>query len=241
MLRLHAYLAARFPFGFHITIADNGSTDRTPAIAARLARELPAVSLLRLEQKGRGRALRAAWSASDAEILCYMDVDLSTDLDALLPLVSPLVSGHSDVAIGSRLARGARVRRGPKRELISRAYNLILHAALSCPPCRTTAGSSTRSCSCWRSGACLPCPEVPVDWTTTRLGGRPSSFPGARRPCAASGLAGRPAMLADRRRRRAPPVACGLLTPPARPSGPLEANAAARSRPRSRTPPQTAG
>jgi len=130
ILRLHAYLASRFPFRFHITIADNASTDRTPAIAARLARELPHVSLLRLEEKGRGRALRAAWSESDAEILCYMDVDLSTDLDALLPLVAPLVSGHSDIAIGSRLARGARVRRGPKRELISRTYNLILHAAL---------------------------------------------------------------------------------------------------------------
>jgi putative flippase GtrA len=130
ILRLHAYLAARFPFAFHITIADNASTDRTPAIAARLARDLAGVSLLRLEEKGRGRALRAAWNASDAEILCYMDVDLSTDLDALLPLVAPLVSGHSDVAIGSRLARGARVRRGPKRELISRAYNLILHIVL---------------------------------------------------------------------------------------------------------------
>ncbi len=130
ILRLHAYLSAAFPFAFHLTIADNASTDRTTAIAARLARELPGVSLLRLEQKGRGRALRAAWNESDAEILCYMDVDLSTDLAGLLPLVAPLVSGHSDIAIGSRLARGARVRRGPRRELISRAYNLILHTTL---------------------------------------------------------------------------------------------------------------
>ena len=88
------------------------------------------MSLLRLEQKGRGRALRAAWAASDADVLCYMDVDLSTDLAGLLPLVAPLVSGHSDLAIGSRLARGARVSRGPKRELVSRCYNLILHTAL---------------------------------------------------------------------------------------------------------------
>jgi glycosyltransferase involved in cell wall biosynthesis len=128
--RLHAYLSARFPFPFHVTIADNASTDRTPAIAARLTAEVPCVSLLRLEQKGRGRALRAAWARSDADVLCYMDVDLSTDLAGLLPLVAPLVSGHSDLAIGSRLARGARVSRGPKRELVSRAYNLILHAAL---------------------------------------------------------------------------------------------------------------
>jgi putative flippase GtrA len=91
---------------------------------------VPAVSLLHLELKGRGRALRAAWARSDADVLCYMDVDLSTDLAGLLPLVAPLVSGHSDLAIGSRLARGARVRRGPKRELVSRCYNLILHTAL---------------------------------------------------------------------------------------------------------------
>ena len=111
-------------------IADNASTDGTPAIARAIARTLGGVQVLRLERKGRGRALRAAWSASDARVVCYMDVDLSTDLRGLLPLVAPLLSGHSDLAIGTRLARGARVVRGPKRELISRAYNAILHAAL---------------------------------------------------------------------------------------------------------------
>src|SRR5206468_3503600 len=83
-----------------------------------------------LPQKGRGRALRRVWSASDAPVVAYMDVDLSTDLTALLPLVAPLLSGHSDLAIGTRLSRGARVVRGPKRELISRSYNALLHAAL---------------------------------------------------------------------------------------------------------------
>jgi glycosyltransferase involved in cell wall biosynthesis len=127
---LLAHLEASFPFPYHVTIADNASTDATPAIAAALATAIPRVDVLRLEQKGRGRALRAAWGRSSADILCYMDVDLSTDLNALLPLVAPLASGHSDVAIGSRLARGARVTRGPKRELISRAYNLILRTVL---------------------------------------------------------------------------------------------------------------
>ena len=111
-------------------IADNASTDATPAIAARLADTLPGVELLRLERKGRGRALRAAWATSDARVAAYMDVDLSTDLRGLLPLVAPLLSGHSDLAIGTRLAHGARVVRGPKRELISRSYNSILHAVL---------------------------------------------------------------------------------------------------------------
>ena len=95
-------------------------------IACRLANELDGVQALHLDQKGRGRALRSAWLASTARVVAYMDVDLSTDLDALLPLLAPLVSGHSDVAIGSRLAPGARIVRGAKRELISRAYNRLL-------------------------------------------------------------------------------------------------------------------
>ena len=128
--RLHAYLATAFPFAARITIADNASTDGTWDIARRLRDELPGVEAVRLEAKGRGRALRAAWEASDAAVLAYMDVDLSTDLAGLLPLVAPLVSGHSDLAIGSRRARGSRVVRGPKRELISRGYNVLLHATL---------------------------------------------------------------------------------------------------------------
>jgi glycosyltransferase involved in cell wall biosynthesis len=128
--RLHSFLSAELPFSWRIVIVDNGSTDRTPAIAARLSDELPRLRTLRLEAKGRGRALRAAWSASDARVVCYMDVDLSTDLNGLLPLIAPLLSGHSDVAIGTRLARGARVTRGTKRELISRTYNRLLRLAL---------------------------------------------------------------------------------------------------------------
>jgi putative flippase GtrA len=127
---LHRYLRMQLPFSWRIVIADNASTDATPAIAVALARELRGVEVLRLERKGRGLALREAWSRSDARVVCYMDVDLSTDLRGLLPLVAPLLSGHSDVAIGSRLARGARVVRGPKRELISRSYNRILRTVL---------------------------------------------------------------------------------------------------------------
>ncbi|HEY8989883.1 MAG TPA: dolichyl-phosphate beta-glucosyltransferase [Candidatus Limnocylindrales bacterium] len=128
--RLRAYADARLPFRVRITIADNASTDDTWAIAIRLEEEVPSVRALHLPRKGRGRALRAAWLASDAAVVAYMDVDLSTDLDALLPLVAPLLSGHSDVAIGSRLAPGARVIRGPKREFISRSYNQLLQTVL---------------------------------------------------------------------------------------------------------------
>src|ERR1041385_6144877 len=123
--RLHAYLNLAFPFPARITIADNASTDGTLPIARRLAGELRGVRAVHLPEKGRGGALAKVWQESDAPVVAYMDVDLSTDLDALLPLVAPLISGHSDIAIGSRLAPGARVVRGPKRELISRAYNLL--------------------------------------------------------------------------------------------------------------------
>ena len=128
--RLHGYLAATLPYSFRITIADNGSTDRTWQVAQALQHELGTVAAVRLSLPGRGRALSAVWSASDAAVLAYMDVDLSTDLAAFLPLVAPLISGHSDLAIGTRLGRGARVVRGPKREAVSRAYNLILRTVL---------------------------------------------------------------------------------------------------------------
>ncbi len=129
--RLHRHLRDHFPFPARITIADNASVDDTGRIAAELAAELTGVRVVRLEQKGRGRALHEVWSHSDAPVLAYMDVDLSTELAALAPLVAPLISGHSDLAIGTRLSRGSRVVRGAKREFISRCYNLILKSTLS--------------------------------------------------------------------------------------------------------------
>jgi glycosyltransferase involved in cell wall biosynthesis len=128
--RLVGYLRDNFPCTARVTIADNGSTDRTWAVARELAASHPEVRAVHMDLPGRGRALHAIWSASDAEVLAYMDVDLSTDLNALLPLVAPLLSGHSDLAIGTRLARGSRVIRGAKRETISRCYNLLLRATL---------------------------------------------------------------------------------------------------------------
>jgi len=128
--RLYAYLTTHLPFTFRLTIADNASSDGTLSIARRLERSLPLVRAVHLDDKGRGRALRTVWGDSDADVLVYMDVDLSTGLTALLPLVAPLLSGHSDVAIGTRLARSSRVVRGTKRELISRCYNFILRVVL---------------------------------------------------------------------------------------------------------------
>ncbi len=128
--RLRSFLDTEFVFGAVVTIVDNGSTDGTASIARELADAIPGVRAICLTEKGRGRALRRAWLDSDATIVAYMDVDLSTDLRALLPLVAPLLSGHSDVSIGSRLTRGSRVVRGAKREAISRGYNLILRTVM---------------------------------------------------------------------------------------------------------------
>ena len=128
--RLRRYLDERFPLRAVVTIADNASTDTTWDIAQAIASDTDGVRAVHLDQKGRGRAVKWIWSTSDAPVVAYMDVDLATGLDGLLPLVAPLFSGHAEVAIGSRLAVGARVVRGTKREVISRAYNALLHAAL---------------------------------------------------------------------------------------------------------------
>ena len=183
--RLHAFLHDGFAFTAAITIADNASTDGTWAVATTLADELDGVRAVHLDAQGRGRALQHVWANSDARVVAYMDVDLSTDLAALLPLVAPLLSGHSDVAIGSRLSRSARVVRGPKRELISRCYNLLLRTTLRARFSDAQCGFKAMRADCarellphvldtaWffdtellvlaeRSG--LRIAEVPVDW-----------------------------------------------------------------------------
>lgn len=110
-------------YSWHITIADNASTDNTPIIAVNISKQNKNISLLRLEQKGRGRAVKRAWSNSNADFCVYMDLDLSTDLMHLPKLLDALKKGY-DIAIGSRLAKGAKVEgRTFVRELTSRALN----------------------------------------------------------------------------------------------------------------------
>jgi putative flippase GtrA len=129
--QLHAYLTHEFEIPWQITIADNASTDATAAIADDLASGFPEIRAIHLAEKGRGRALKYAWSNSTAEVLVYLDEDLSTDLAALPPLVAPLFSGHSDLAIGTRLGHASRVTRGGQREFISRSYNLLLRRTMA--------------------------------------------------------------------------------------------------------------
>lgn len=130
---LRSFLDESFPFDSVITIVDNASTDGTWPIALELSATLPAVRSIHLGTKGRGGALRAAWTSSRSPVVAYMDVDLSTGLEALLPLVAPIVSGSCDLAVGTRRGPGAVVVRGARRELISRGYNLLLRVALDSP------------------------------------------------------------------------------------------------------------
>jgi glycosyltransferase involved in cell wall biosynthesis len=127
---LHEHLSRHFDdYEWWIVIADNGSTDLTPEVARRLSGQAARVRYIRLEQRGRGRALGKAWLESDADIVGYMDVDLSTDLSALRDLVAAVDVEGYDIAIGSRLKEGAQVvGRSFKREFISRAYSLLFRA-----------------------------------------------------------------------------------------------------------------
>jgi glycosyltransferase involved in cell wall biosynthesis len=128
--RLHAFLAEHLRHDWRIVIADNASTDQTLAVAGALGRSLDRVAVLHLDQKGRGRALKAAWLGSDADVVSYMDVDLSTDLGAYPALVGGIIEGRCDVAAGRRLGTGARVEhRRLLRESTSRGHNLLIALA----------------------------------------------------------------------------------------------------------------
>lgn len=123
---LDEYMAKHLPYRYQITIADNGSQDKTLEIAKRLAEKYQSVRVVSLAERGRGRALKRVWQSSPADILTYMDVDLSTSLDDFLTMIQPLVAGEAGVAIGSRLMKDSRTSRGLKREFISRCYNSII-------------------------------------------------------------------------------------------------------------------
>jgi len=123
---LRKFLAEGFEHEYRIVVADNASTDGTLALAQKLAQKHPDVASLHIPQKGRGRALRSAWLTSPADILSYMDVDLSTDLSAFPPLIEAIAAEGYDIAIGSRLARQADTKRSFKREAISRSYNVMI-------------------------------------------------------------------------------------------------------------------
>ena len=124
---LCAYMDDNLPYRYQIAIVDNGSTDGTCQVAAILAEHFPAVRAVCLPKKGRGRALKQVWLQSRADIVSYMDIDLSTNLGAFVPMITPLVTGDAAIAVGSRLMKESQTTRGLKRDIISRCYNRLIH------------------------------------------------------------------------------------------------------------------
>lgn len=124
---LHSYLSRGLSdYDWKIIIADNGSTDSTPEVSRSLSADYDHVEYYRMEQRGRGRALRTIWTESRSDVVSYMDVDLSTDINRLPDLVNAITVEGYDIAIGSRLVKGANViGRGLKREVASRGYSLM--------------------------------------------------------------------------------------------------------------------
>jgi glycosyltransferase involved in cell wall biosynthesis len=124
------FLSQHLPCRWRVVVVDNGSTDGTDAVARRLSRQYTDVQFIHLPRRGRGRALRHAWTQSDADVMCYTDVDLSTELPALPKMVQAIMVDGFDLATGSRLLPQSRTTRSPKREFISRCYNVFVKAVL---------------------------------------------------------------------------------------------------------------
>jgi glycosyltransferase involved in cell wall biosynthesis len=126
---VRGFLRDHMPYAWRVVIVDNGSMDGTDDIGRRLA-DLPDVTFMHLDMRGRGRALRHAWTNSDADVVCYTDVDLSTELPALLKLADAILKEGYEVATGSRLMKTSQTSRSLSREVISRCYNLLIKAVL---------------------------------------------------------------------------------------------------------------
>ncbi len=121
--KLREYLYEHsFSYTWRIVIADNASTDGTLAAGEALAAQFDDVTIIHLPEKGRGRALRKAWLESDADAACFMDIDLSTHLDGLLPLAKAVLEDGYDVSTGSRMTRGSQIERSIGREITSRGF-----------------------------------------------------------------------------------------------------------------------
>ena len=147
---LHLFLTDNLPHEWRILIADNGSKDRTQEIATRLASELEGVEMMHIPEPGRGRALTKAWLSSDAEVLSYMDIDLSTDLGAFPKLVSAVADQGYDVAAGTRLGAGSETTRSLKREVLSRGFVLMINTLMGTKLRDTQCGFKAISRECAR-------------------------------------------------------------------------------------------
>jgi glycosyltransferase involved in cell wall biosynthesis len=147
---LHIFLGDNLAHEWRILIADNGSKDRTQEIGERLAAELANVELLHIPEAGRGRALTRAWLASDADVLTYMDIDLSTDMGSFPKLVNAIAHEGYDIAAGSRLSGESETTRSLKREVLSRGFVFIINTLMGTKLRDTQCGFKAISRDCAR-------------------------------------------------------------------------------------------
>ena len=127
---VHDFLTGHCPYAWKILIVDNGSTDTTAEVARALSVRSARVEFISIEERGRGRALREAWGRSTSDVVLYIDVDLSPELAALPRLVDAVLRDGYDISTGSRLSTDSVTVRSPKREFISRVYNMFLKLVL---------------------------------------------------------------------------------------------------------------
>lgn len=147
---LHAFLTDNLAHEWRIVIADNGSQDGTFALGQRLAQELTGVTCQHIPEAGRGRALSRAWLASEADVLTYMDIDLSTDLEAFPRLVSAVAEQGYDIAAGTRLGPGAETKRSLRREVLSRGFVFLINVLFGTRLRDTQCGFKAASRACAR-------------------------------------------------------------------------------------------
>jgi len=125
--KLISFLKDNFGYkNYKVIIVDNGSTDNTFAISQKLEKRYSKVTCLHLNQKGRGNALKKVWLESEADVVSYMDADLSTDLEAIPELVNSIIIDGYDIAVGSRLLPTSRVKRSLLRKSLSYIYNILI-------------------------------------------------------------------------------------------------------------------
>lgn len=145
---LHSYLTDNLLHDWRIVIADNGSSDGTHEVAKRIEEALPQVRAWHTPIAGRGQTLTRVWLESDADVVSYMDIDLSTDLDAFPKLISAITENGYDIAAGTRLGRGAETTRSLKREVLSRGFVLLINALFQARLRDTQCGFKAASREC---------------------------------------------------------------------------------------------
>lgn len=125
ILKIYNFLKEHISDPWFIVIANNGSTDKTELIAKELIKHNMGIRLLYIEKPGKGEAIKQGWQKFEADIYCFMDADLATDLKDLPNLISQVKNGY-DIAIGSRYVKGAQVKRTIFRKIFSFVYRILV-------------------------------------------------------------------------------------------------------------------